>query len=103
MRICWDGHASRSIAAALILLVYILSLLAIEFNRRGWLPAGVSSLMPRSHYAAISIAFTFFYTIMVFCDILISTPTCRHVLGPARHLDGPGKNVMVGNRISGKK
>lgn len=58
-RDCWDSHASKSIAAALILLVYILSLLAIECGRRGWLPPDIAPLMPRSHYAAINIAFTF--------------------------------------------
>lgn len=55
----WDGHFSRSLAAILILLVYILSLISIELGRRGFLPDHLAHLMPRSHYAAISIAFTF--------------------------------------------
>ncbi len=59
LRNYWDGHFSRSIAAALILLVYILSLATIELGRRGLLPANVSAQVPRSHYAAINIAFTF--------------------------------------------
>ena len=59
MRDYWDGHFSRSMVAALILAAYILSLAAIELGRRGLLPAGFSGHLPRTHYAAISIAFTF--------------------------------------------
>jgi hypothetical protein len=55
----WDSYLSRSIAAALILLIYILSLLAIELGRRGLMPESLTALLPRSHYAAINIAFTF--------------------------------------------
>ena len=55
----WDSHFSRSMAAALILLVYILSLLVIELGRRGLLPESLTLRLPRSHYAAINIAFAF--------------------------------------------
>lgn len=55
----WDGHLFRSIVAASLLLLYILSLVTIEIGRRGLLPDQLLALMPRSHYAAISIAFTF--------------------------------------------
>ncbi len=55
----WDGHFSRTVAAAMILLVYLLSLAIIELGRRGALPQALATLVPRSHYAAINFAFTF--------------------------------------------
>jgi hypothetical protein len=54
----WEGHYSRNLSAALILVVYLLSLAVIELGRRGILPESYAALMPKSHYAAISIAFT---------------------------------------------
>jgi hypothetical protein len=59
VRAFWDGQYSRSATAAMILLVYLLSLVVIELGRRGLTPQGLSVLIPRSHYAAINIAFTF--------------------------------------------
>ena len=55
----WDAHISRSLTAAMILVVYILSLVIIELGRRHVLPAPLATLVPRSHYAAIGFAFTF--------------------------------------------
>jgi hypothetical protein len=55
----WDGHFSRTATAAMILLVYLLSLVLIELGRRGLMPQNIAPLLPRSHYAAINIAFTF--------------------------------------------
>ena len=59
VRTFWDGHFSKSATAAMILLVYLLSLTVIELGRRGLLPQNLAPLIPRSHYAAINIAFTF--------------------------------------------
>jgi hypothetical protein len=55
----WDGHFSRVVTAAMILLVYLLSLAAIELGRRGLLPRGLEAIIPHTHYEAINIAFTF--------------------------------------------
>lgn len=55
----WDSHYSQRLAAALLLAVYLLSLLVIELGRRDLLPENLAALVPRSHYAAISMAFTF--------------------------------------------
>jgi hypothetical protein len=55
----WDGRSLRVASAAMILLVYLLSLAAIELGRRGLLPQSLATLIPRSHYAAINTAFTF--------------------------------------------
>jgi hypothetical protein len=55
----WEGRYSRTATAAMLLLVYLLSLAAIELGRRGLLPQVLAPLVPRSHYAAINIAFTF--------------------------------------------
>ena len=57
-RSLWDSHYSRSAASGLLLCVYIASLLLIELGRRKLLPEALTAVMPRSHYAAISIAFT---------------------------------------------
>lgn len=59
VRAFWDGHLSKTVTAAMILLVYLLSLVVIEFGRRGMVPQNIALLLPRSHYAAINIAFTF--------------------------------------------
>jgi hypothetical protein len=59
VRAFWDGHSSKTATSAMILLVYLLSLAAIELGRRGLMPQSLAPLMPRSHYAAINIAFTF--------------------------------------------
>jgi len=54
----WDSHYSQRLAATLLLGGYLVSLLAIELGRRGVLPGSLAVLVPRSHYAAISVAFT---------------------------------------------
>jgi hypothetical protein len=59
VRAFWDSHFSRTVTAAMILLVYLLSLAVIELGRRGLVPLSIAALVPRSHYAAINIAFTF--------------------------------------------
>jgi hypothetical protein len=59
MRAFWDGHVSRTVTAAMILLVYLLSLAAIELGRRGLLPQSIATIIPHSHYVAINVAFTF--------------------------------------------
>jgi hypothetical protein len=58
VRAFWEGRYSRTATAAMILLVYLLSLAAIELGRRGLLPQVLGPLAPRSHYAAINFAFT---------------------------------------------
>jgi hypothetical protein len=55
----WETHASKRTAAVLLLAVYVASLIVIELGRRGLLPPGMAAMTPRSHYAAISMAFTF--------------------------------------------
>ena len=55
----WEGHVSRGIVAALILVSYLVSLVVIELGRRGLLPHDFAAMVPRSHYAAINVAFTF--------------------------------------------
>ena len=55
----WEGHFSRTATAAMIIVVYLLSLVVIELGRRGLVPGNLLPLLPRSHYAAINIAFTF--------------------------------------------
>lgn len=58
IRAYWEGRYSRNLSSVLILMVYLLSLANIELGRRGMLPQPYAAMMPKSHYAAISIAFT---------------------------------------------
>ncbi len=54
----WENLATqRSIATALTL-VFLMGMVVIEFNRRGWLPAEVAEHIPDKHFDAIIWAFT---------------------------------------------
>lgn len=46
-------------ATLLLMAVYIIALIVIDLGRRQLLPAAIAPLVPRNHYAAINIAFTF--------------------------------------------
>jgi hypothetical protein len=54
----WESHYSKTMAAILLLVVYLTELVLIELGRRSLLPPALTQLMPRSHNAAISMAFT---------------------------------------------
>lgn len=54
----WESlRAQRAVATALVVL-FVGALLAIELRRRGWLPPGLMEAVPRSHFAAIGLAFS---------------------------------------------
>ena len=54
----WTNRYSRNLTAAILLAAYLLGLVLIELGRRNLLPGFLTELVPRSHYAAISMAFT---------------------------------------------
>lgn len=54
----WTSHYSRNLSAVLLLATYIFGLVLIELGRRYLLPGILTGLVPHSHYAAISMAFT---------------------------------------------
>ena len=54
----WNSHYSRNLAAVILLAAYLFGLVLIELGRRNLLPDILIGQVPRSHYAAISMAFT---------------------------------------------
>lgn len=55
----WEAPRTRRATAALLVLLFVASLVAIELRRRGWLPGTLAPLVPVSHLAAVSIVFGF--------------------------------------------
>lgn len=55
----WESHASRRWLGMALVMVYLLSLLVIELFRRGLIPPSLGTSLPRSHFHAINVAFTF--------------------------------------------
>ena len=54
----WESPAARRGTADALVVLFAGTLVAVEANRRGLLPAGLGGLVPRSHFAAIGAAFT---------------------------------------------
>ncbi len=61
----WESASGRRQTANLLLLVFLVTLVVIEFNRQGWLPAFLAEGMSTTHFAAVSLAFTFFLIIEI--------------------------------------
>ncbi len=55
----WESRIRVRFIGSLLILVYIVALAVIEAGRWNLLPPYISALIPRSHYYAISTAFTF--------------------------------------------
>jgi hypothetical protein len=54
----WEAPATQRGAGKALVAAFVLSLAVIELGRRGWLPAGAAARVPRSHFAAVVVAFT---------------------------------------------
>ena len=54
----WETLATQRRVATALTFIFVLGMLIIEFNRRGWLPAGLSEHVPLMHFDAILWAFT---------------------------------------------
>ncbi len=54
----WEHERMHRKISVLLVLFFLISLLAIELNRQGILPAGISAVVPGSHFWAIQAAFT---------------------------------------------
>lgn len=54
----WESPGTRKSAGSLLIAVFLASIAAIEMGRRGWMPVPVAAMLPRSHFYAISVAFT---------------------------------------------
>lgn len=54
----WETLATQRWVATGLTLVFFIGMVAIEANRRGWFPAGLSDHLPDKHFDAILWAFT---------------------------------------------
>jgi hypothetical protein len=61
----WESDSGRRSTANLLIFVFLATLVVIELKRQGLLPAVLAELVPSSHFAAVSLAFTFFLIIEI--------------------------------------
>jgi len=61
----WESASGRRNAANLLIFVFLATLVVVELKRQGVLPAFLAGPVPTSHFAAVSLAFTFFLIIEV--------------------------------------
>jgi hypothetical protein len=59
----WEGSTARHLIAMVLVGGFVVSLLMIEANRLGWLPASLSGELSTNHFKAIDIAFTLFLVV----------------------------------------
>lgn len=55
----WSAPKTRRLSATMFVTVFVGSLALIEMAQRGWLPSRISSGIPESHFAAVSLVFSF--------------------------------------------
>jgi len=61
----WESASGRRNAANLLIFVFLATLVVVELKRQGLLPPFLAGPVPTSHFAAVSLAFTFFLIIEV--------------------------------------
>jgi len=54
----WDSKTTQHRIGTILVAAFLVALLAIEFNRQGWLPEGLRLLVPLNHFHAVNLAFT---------------------------------------------
>lgn len=54
----WGSARARQTVGTVLVTVFVLVLGVVELARQQWLPAGLSALVPRSHFAAVGVVFT---------------------------------------------
>ncbi|RWU07244.1 hypothetical protein DWB63_01725 [Pseudodesulfovibrio sp. S3] len=54
----WEKDSTQRTVAGFLVVVFALTLGAIEIKRQGWIAGPVGDLIPTSHYMAINLAFT---------------------------------------------
>ena len=65
----WHGWRTQRVLGMTLVALFLSSLIVIELNRRGWLPAPLSRTITTSHFGAVDVAFTFLLVIEVFALI----------------------------------
>ncbi len=61
----WESDSGRRSAANLLIFVFLATLVVIEMKRQGLLPDALAGPVSASHFAAVSLAFTFFLIIEI--------------------------------------
>jgi len=54
----WQSPRTQRRVGSVLVVAFLATLALIEVNRRGWLPASLSSQIPTNHFYAVDIAFT---------------------------------------------
>ena len=56
----WEGKQARRFVATVLVAGFLVSLVAIQLNRLGWLPSSMAASVSTNHFRAIDVAFTLF-------------------------------------------
>lgn len=54
----WENYVMKRAAGSILVVTYLVMIVVIEFERRGFLPAPLSGVLPDTHFFAVEIAFT---------------------------------------------
>jgi hypothetical protein len=77
----WHGARAKRWLGNALVLCFLATLLAIEANRRGWLPDGLSTIVPRNHFYAIDLAFTLLLLFEVVALVMSLAYSVSHSVG----------------------
>lgn len=77
----WEKETTHQWASGTLIIIFIFSLVAIELNRLGVLPAYMAAKIPCNHYLAINIAFTLVLIIEVISLIFTLPCSISRALG----------------------
>lgn len=77
----WEHPRMQRHVALCIFFIYLLAMLSIELNRRGFLPPEIASLTPTNHFHAISLAFTLILGLEIMGLILTISCSLSRSLG----------------------
>ena len=61
----WESPAVRRATGTFLVAIFVVVLTVVEFGRRGWLPDALRDVVPRSHFVAVSVVFTFLLVLEV--------------------------------------
>ncbi|MBC8161650.1 MAG: hypothetical protein H7Z42_10570 [Roseiflexaceae bacterium] len=54
----WEGHQTQRAAGTALVITFLVSLVVLDLNIRGWLPNPLASVLPKNHFYAVEFAFT---------------------------------------------
>ncbi|MEW5877020.1 MAG: hypothetical protein AB1751_03015 [Acidobacteriota bacterium] len=77
----WESTRWRRALGSFLVAVFLLALLAIELNRQGLLPQWGSDAMPKNHFYAVSLAFTFLLLVELVALVLSLATSVTASLG----------------------